>query len=89
VLVTLQPYKQHSVALRKKIQKLSLRYFGPFPIIERIDKVAYKLLLSKTTRVHLVFDISRHKPCKGNHSQSYIPLPLTLGDTQFRSELKV
>lgn len=31
VLVKLQPYRQHSVALRKH-QKIGLRYFGPFKI---------------------------------------------------------
>ena len=40
VLVKLQPYKQHSVALRKH-QKLGMRYFGPFLVIERIGTVAY------------------------------------------------
>uniref|UniRef100_A0A151UGY2 Chromo domain-containing protein n=1 Tax=Cajanus cajan TaxID=3821 RepID=A0A151UGY2_CAJCA len=81
VLVKLQPYKQHSVALRKN-QKLSLRYFGPFPIIERIGKVAYKLLLPETAKIHPVFHISQLKLCKGHHSQSYVPLPITSNDAQ-------
>jgi len=33
VLVKLQPYGQHSVALRKN-HKLGMRYFDPFPIIK-------------------------------------------------------
>ncbi|KAI9124628.1 hypothetical protein K1719_004550 [Acacia pycnantha] len=44
VWVKLQPYRQHSVELRK-YQKLALRYFGPFKITERIGKVAYRLAL--------------------------------------------
>jgi len=44
VLVKLQPYRQHSVQLRKN-QKLGLHYFGPFPITEQIGHVAYKTQL--------------------------------------------
>nr|KYP41747.1 Retrotransposable element Tf2 [Cajanus cajan] len=76
VLVKLQPYRQHSVTLRKN-QKLSLRYFGPFPVIERIGLVAYKLLLPPTTKIHSVFHVSQLKACKGDHTQPYIPLPFT------------
>ncbi|WVY91245.1 hypothetical protein V8G54_036759 [Vigna mungo] len=79
VLVKLQPYRQHTIALRKN-QKLCMRFFGPFPVIQRISPVAYKLLLPPTTKIHPVFHCSQLKPCKGNHSQPYVPLPTTSND---------
>ncbi|WVZ07117.1 hypothetical protein V8G54_020463 [Vigna mungo] len=75
------PYRQHFVALYKN-QKLSMRFFGPFPVIERIGQVAYKLLLPSTTKIHLVFHCSQLKLCKGDHSQSYVSLPITHIDVQ-------
>ena len=42
--------------------KLSPRYVGPFEIIERIGKVAYKLALSpELSSVHNVFHVSMLK----------------------------
>jgi hypothetical protein len=39
--------------------KLSLCYIGPFPILERCEKVAYKLELpSSLAGVHDIFDVS-------------------------------
>jgi hypothetical protein len=76
VLVKLQPYRQHSIALRRN-QKLSMRYFGPFPVMERIGHVAYKLLLPPTAKIHPVFHVSALKLCKGDHSAQLLPLPLT------------
>ena len=57
VLVKLQPYRQHSVTLRKN-QKLGIRFFGPFPIVAKVGEVAYKLQLPDTARIHPVFHIS-------------------------------
>ncbi|MCI25030.1 hypothetical protein A2U01_0046218, partial [Trifolium medium] len=75
VLVKLQPYRQHSVALHHN-QKLSFCYFGPFPVIDKIGYVAYKLLLPPSARIHPVFHISVLKSCNGEHDRQYCPLPL-------------
>ena len=79
VMVKLQPYRQHTVALRKN-QKLSLRYFGLFSMVERIGVVANKLLLPLSTKIHPVFHASQLKPCHGNHTQHYVPLPFTFNE---------
>jgi hypothetical protein len=44
VYLKLQPYVQISMATRAN-HKLSFKYFGPYPIIQRIGAVAYKLQL--------------------------------------------
>nr|KYP34128.1 hypothetical protein KK1_044949 [Cajanus cajan] len=59
-----------------------MRFFGPFPVIQRIGQVTYKLLLPPTTRIHPVFHCSQLKPCKGDHSQPYVPLPINNTDLQ-------
>nr|KYP34469.1 hypothetical protein KK1_044569 [Cajanus cajan] len=71
VLVKLQPYSQLSLALQKN-QNLGMRYFGPFPIIEKIGTVAYKLKLPDTTRTHPIFHVSVLKLFKGDYATSYI-----------------
>jgi hypothetical protein len=75
VLVKLQFYRQHSLTLHRN-QKLSFRYFGPFPVIERIGSMAYKFLLPTSAKLHPVFHISILKPCVGDHATQYCPLPL-------------
>lgn len=63
VFVKLQPYRQLSLSLRKN-QKLSMRFFGPFQIIQKIGTVAYKLLLPEDTRIHPIFNVSLLKNCE-------------------------
>jgi transposase InsO family protein len=57
VYLKLQPYVQSSVATRAN-HKLSFKYFGPYTILEKIGKVAYKLQLPPSATVHPVVHVS-------------------------------
>lgn len=43
---------------RRATQKLDTRFAGPYPVVERIGRRAYRLLLPTTLKVHDVFHVS-------------------------------
>ena len=77
VLIKLQPYRQQTFTLRKN-QKLRMRYFGPFCILQKIAAVAYRLELPEIARIHLIFHVSLLKRFKGDSATPYMPLPLQI-----------
>ncbi|XP_074337152.1 uncharacterized protein LOC141674323 [Apium graveolens] len=57
VFLKLQPYKQKSLAERVSL-KLSVKFFGPFQVEEKVGAVAYKLRLPAHSKPHTVFHIT-------------------------------
>jgi hypothetical protein len=57
VLLKLQPYVQSSLAPRAN-KKLAFKYFNSFAVLQRIDKVAYKLDLHNSSSLHPVLYVS-------------------------------
>ncbi|XP_026432471.1 uncharacterized protein LOC113329863 [Papaver somniferum] len=69
VYLKLQHYKQASVALRKNF-KLSVKYYSPLTVLQKIGSLSYNLDLLASARIHLVFHVSQ---LKKHISQAHLP----------------
>ena len=60
----LRLHKGYSIPSTAKVTtKLAQQYVGPFKVIERVGRLAYKLAVPDNWRVHPVFSIAQLEPC--------------------------
>lgn len=79
VYLKLRPYQRKSFS-RRPFEKLVTRFYGPFPIINKVGTSAYTLELPPSSKIHPAFHVSQLKHAVGDELISpTIPKELNSG----------
>lgn len=74
VLLKLQPYAQSSL-VNRPYPKLAFKYYGPYKVLERIGRAAYRLELSADSLIHPIFHVSQLKSFVPDYTRIFSTLP--------------
>jgi hypothetical protein len=84
--------KLHSYAqsspVNRPFPKLSFKYYGPYTVLERIGRAAYRLELSPDSRTHPVFHTSQLKQFTPNYTPIYSNIPVLTDFSQTTLQLE-
>lgn len=81
------PYWQMTVAKRRSL-KLSPRYYNPFQISQRVEKVAYRLDLPIESKIYPVFHVSCLKKKVGEQVRVNLSLHWVMEDGTMALDLE-
>lgn len=85
VYLKLQPYRQAAFGIRGSL-KVRSKFYGPFKVIEKVGKVAYRLQLPEGAGIHPVFHVSQLKKHLGQHVVPMPNLPAVGPEGQIKTE---
>ncbi|XP_062221356.1 uncharacterized protein LOC133920794 [Phragmites australis] len=87
VYLKMQPYRQNAFGLRGSL-KLRSKYYGPIRILEKVGRVAYRLLVPDEAEIYHVFHVSQLKKYCGGHVVPLPGLPLVNQHDNIKTELE-
>lgn len=79
VYLKMAPYRLAAFGFRGAL-KLQNRFYGPFLVLQKVGKAAYKLQFPKDVQIHPVFHVSQLKKHIGDKSIPDPNLPLVNAD---------
>lgn len=75
VYLKMQPYRETALGMRNSL-KLTSKWYGPFKVLQKVGRVAYKLQLPQGTLLHNVFHVNQLKRHLGPNAVPNHTLPL-------------
>jgi hypothetical protein len=85
VYIKMQPYRMAAFGIRQSI-KLTSKFYGPFRVLEKIGKLAYRLQLPAGVTIHPVFHVNQLKKHLGSNVIPKPGLPLITPDGHIKME---